>query len=57
MEIENDKIILIFSTRPKPWAFAIDSGRAVVRLIPRFRRFATAPAGERSHAPSRGRCH
>ena len=27
MLIENDKIILIFSTHPKPWAFAIDSGR------------------------------
>ena len=40
MLIENDKIILIFSTHSKPWAFAIDSGRGVVRLIPRCRRFA-----------------
>ena len=37
MLIENDKIILIFSTHSKPWAFAIDSGRGVGRLIPRCR--------------------
>ena len=55
MLIENDKIILIFSTRSKPWAFAIDSGRGVGRLIPRCRPFAMAPAGEPSQAPSRGR--
>ena len=51
MLIENDKIILIFSTHPKPWAFAIDSGRGVVRLIPRCRPFAMFSAGEPSQAP------
>ena len=25
MLIENNKIILIFSTHPKPWAFVLDS--------------------------------
>ena len=43
------------SHTPKPWAFAIDSDFAVVRLIPRCRPFAMAPAGEPSQAPSRGR--
>ena len=39
MLIENDKIILIFSTRPKPWPWLLIQAFAVVRLIPRCRRF------------------